>query len=137
VLTPVLVDTAALLALVNRRDQYHEAARRISAELAAARRLLIVSEWVLMEFLGGAARPPLRAAAIETVGRLRASRRVTVFPATTDGWQRSFELYRTRVDKDWSLVDCSSLLLCEHLGIQDVLTHDRHFTQAGLRVLLP
>ena len=136
-LTPVLVDTTALLALVNRRDQYHEAARKVSAELAVARRELVVSEWVLTEFLGGAARPPLRAAAIETVGRLRASRRVTVFPATTDGWRRSFELYCARTDKSWSLVDCASLLFCEHLGIQDVLTHDRHFAQAGLQILLP
>ncbi len=136
-LTPVLVDTTALLALVNRRDQYHVAARGVSVELAAAGRPLIVSEWVLTEFLGGAARPPLRAAAIETVGRLRGSRRVTIFPATSDGWQRSFELYRTRADKTWSLVDCSSLLLCEHLGIQHVFTHDRHFRQGGLEILLP
>ena len=104
--------------------------------MAAAGRPLIVSEWVLTEFLGGAARPPMRTAAIETIGRLRGSKRVTIFPATSDGWQRSFELYRSRTDKTWSLVDCSSLLLCEHLGIQEVFTHDRHFTQAGLQILL-
>ena len=49
----------------------------------------------------------------------------------------TFEFYRHRPDKAWSLVDCSSIQICGERGIRHVFTRDRHFTQAGLALLLP
>lgn len=45
-------------------------------------------------------------------------------------------LYEERTDKDWSLTDCISFVLMEQNGIQDALTADHHFEQAGFNVLL-
>ena len=45
-------------------------------------------------------------------------------------------LYELRPDKEWSLVDCASMLICEKRGIRRVLTSDRHFEQAGFEILL-
>jgi predicted nucleic acid-binding protein len=42
-----------------------------------------------------------------------------------------------RPDKDWSLTDCISFIAMEDQRITDALTGDKHFTQAGFRVLLP
>jgi len=57
-------------------------------------------------------------------------------PATHEDWIRGLDFIESRADKEWSLVDCLSILVCKARGIKDVFTADRHFEQAGLRVLL-
>jgi uncharacterized protein len=46
------------------------------------------------------------------------------------------EFYRKRKDKQWSGMDCFSILVMETKGITDVLTTDKHFQQAGFNVLM-
>ncbi|BAZ69900.1 hypothetical protein NIES4106_46800 [Fischerella sp. NIES-4106] len=48
------------------------------------------------------------------------------------GW----ELCKSRLDKAWSLVDCTSFVVMQQLGIQEALTTDKHFEQAGFICLL-
>ncbi|PSB35093.1 type II toxin-antitoxin system VapC family toxin [Chlorogloea sp. CCALA 695] len=43
---------------------------------------------------------------------------------------------KSRVDKAWSLVDCTSFIVMKHKGCQEALTTDRHFEQAGFIRLL-
>jgi len=45
------------------------------------------------------------------------------------------ELYKHRPDKEYSLTDCISMQMMRQLGITDVLTQDRHFTQEGFTIL--
>ncbi|CAG0966960.1 hypothetical protein PHYC_01036 [Phycisphaerales bacterium] len=59
-----------------------------------------------------------------------------VVPAEASAWLAALSLFRERPDKEWSLVDCSSILICREQGIQRILTADHHFTQAGFEVLL-
>jgi predicted nucleic acid-binding protein len=135
-LTPILVDTWALLALANVEDQWHGAAEQVSEQLERRGCPLVVTEWILAEFLGSAARPPVRRSAVAIVDQLRRSSLTEIIPATHDEWERGFEVYRARPDKSWSLVDCISILLCRRQGIEDVFTGDQHFEQAGLRILV-
>ena len=48
----------------------------------------------------------------------------------------AMELLRQRLDKDWSLCDAVSFILMREYGIEDALTSDHHFEQAGFRRLL-
>ena len=132
----VFVDTWAFLALTNRDDTRHPEAVALSQQFFAQRRPLLTTEWVLTEFLGGAARPPLRALVIESVRRALASPRLEVIQADHDDWRRGFELYESHTDKSWSLVDCLSILVCRARGITDVFTCDHHFEQAGFNAIL-
>src|SRR5213078_5250564 len=45
----------------------------------------------------------------------------------SDAWKH----LEARSDKDWSLVDASSLVVMRQLGIIQALTGDHHFAQAG------
>jgi uncharacterized protein len=132
----VFVDTWGLLALINRDDQWHRQAVDLSREFHAQMRPLLTTEWVLAEFLGGAARPALRPLAIQGVHQLRSSPRVEIVPVSSNDWDEGFQLYQARPDKAWSLVDCISILLCQRRGIIEVFTRDHHFEQAGLQILL-
>jgi hypothetical protein len=131
----VFVDTWALLALINRDDAWHKQAVAVSRELSVQATPLVTSEWVLTEFLGGAAHPSLRALAVESVRQAYLSARFEIIAASHDDWQRGFELFQARTDKSWSLVDCLSILICQWRSITEVFSGDHHFTQAGLSIL--
>jgi predicted nucleic acid-binding protein len=133
---PVLVDTWAIAALANTRDAGHDRAVEISRQLAVDGRPLVTTDWILSEFLSFAARPPHREAAVRMVQSLRAAATVEIVPATRDQWEQGFQLYQSRADKSWSLVDCISIELCHQRRIDEVFTGDRHFEQAGLTILL-
>ena len=49
---------------------------------------------------------------------------------------RGLDLYRERQDKDWSLTDCISFVVMKDERIDEALTADIHFVQAGFRALL-
>jgi uncharacterized protein len=48
----------------------------------------------------------------------------------------AWKLCKSRLDKAWSLVDCSSFVVMQKLGVQEALTTDQHFEQAGFIRLL-
>jgi predicted nucleic acid-binding protein len=132
----VFLDASGLVALVHERDALHEQADRVLKALGVSRTPLVVSDWVLAEFLSGASARALRGRSIEFVDELMASVDVTVVPAGREGFLEALGLYRSRRDKAWSLVDCSSMLICKARGIKRVFTHDRHFAQAGFTAML-
>jgi predicted nucleic acid-binding protein len=91
---------------------------------------------VLTEFLGDAATGALRRAAIADTRRLLASARTEVVAASGSAWRAAFDLYQARLDRDWSLVDCSSILICQERGIHRIFTHDHYFRAGGFQCLL-
>jgi hypothetical protein len=133
---PVFIDTMALLALVNRDDAYHQPCRQALAELGRLGTPLVTSGWVLAEFLNAACRTPVRAAALRGVERLRRSASTTIVPVSAADWERTLAFYAARPDKEWSFIDCSSMVICADRGLRQVLTADRHFAQAGYELLL-
>lgn len=54
--------------------------------------------------------------------------------AKTDAF--AWALCKSRLDKAWSLVDCTSFVVMQQLQIQEALTTDQHFEQAGFIRLL-
>ena len=50
--------------------------------------------------------------------------------------QRALTLYRKRLDKEWGLTDCISMVVMREQGIAEAVTADRHFIQAGFSVSL-
>jgi predicted nucleic acid-binding protein len=49
--------------------------------------------------------------------------------------QSGVELYANRLDKGYSLTDCVSMIVMKQMGINEILTHDKHFAQEGLTIL--
>ncbi|MEW6777521.1 MAG: PIN domain-containing protein, partial [Bdellovibrionota bacterium] len=99
---------------------------------------LVTSEMVLAELLNdfSARDPELRRSAAQLALRLREMPDVTVFPQTTEGFQEALSLYLERYDKSWSLTDCASFRVMREQGLEEALTYDKHFDQAGFKALL-
>ena len=62
--------------------------------------------------------------------------RVAIEPTTDALFESGLRLYAARLDKEWSLTDCISFAVMRERGIQEALTGDRHFEQAGFRLIL-
>jgi predicted nucleic acid-binding protein len=133
---PVFVDTGYVFALVNTRDQWHEAATSWERRLAAQKRRLLTTEFVLMEIADGLAAVRYRIGAIRIIATLRASSLVEIVPATSDLFAAALDLYQNREDKEWGLTGCSSFVTMERRALTAALTTDDHFRQAGFSPLL-
>ena len=130
---PVFADTVYYLALTNPRDQYAAAAAQFTARFSGA---VVTTAWVLTEVASALARGPDRALFLQLYRDLADDRRVTIVPPAEDWFDRGIELYAQRPDKEWSLIDCISFIVMHEYALTDALTADRHFEQAGFRILL-
>jgi uncharacterized protein len=133
---PIFLDTAYVNALVNTRDQWHDAAVQWQRKLSAEKRRLVTTEFVLVEIADGLAAVRFRGQAVQVIATLQASILVEIIPASSQLFTAALELYRSRGDKDWGLTDCASFVVISERGLSEALTTDDHFRQAGLRALL-
>lgn len=71
-----------------------------------------------------------------TINDLRTDPAIEVVPVDTALLDRALALFGQRSDKDWGFTDCISFIVMQERGLNDVLTTDHHFSQAGFRRLL-
>ena len=135
-LEPIFLDTAFVYALVNTRDQWHEAAKGWERKLAQDQCRLLTTEFILLEIADGLAAVRFRIHAVRTLAALRTSPLVEIIPCSSQLFASALELYRNRADKDWGLTDCASFHVMSERGLSAALTADEHFRQAGFRPLL-
>jgi hypothetical protein len=126
-------DTFFYVALLSRRDRRHARALRAATELDAP---IVTTAWVMAEVANAASAPTARARFLALWDALVENPSVQVVPADPGLFDRGLALYRSRLDKHWSLTDCISFVVMQERGIQEALTGDHHFEQAGFRALL-
>ena len=128
-----LADTWFFVAILDRFDSHHAPARRVLRAIGGAR--VLTHEAVLTEVLTFFARAGARARA-EAVSKVRdAMQSLDVRSIDRTLFLRALALYETRPDKQYSLVDCASMVMMRDRGIAHVLTNDHHFRQEGFTVL--
>ena len=132
----VLVDTAAWIALVNTRDELHSRAEQTMAELRSRKVTLMTTDFVLLEVANALCASAWREKAVKLIDGLRSLPDLRVVPAETSLLAEGWQLYRSRPDKEWSLTDCTSMVVMQKGRIEQVFTSDHHFEQAGFVKLL-
>lgn len=135
-LTTAFLDTSYMIALMTPNDQFHRAAVNLSDRLKQDKTQLIVTHGVLLEIGNSLSRLRYRQMAIRILRSLTNDPTVEIVPITPSIYSRAFDLYQSRLDKEWGLTDCSSFIVMQDRGINDVLTADVHFQQAGFNALL-
>jgi uncharacterized protein len=135
-MTIVFVDTAYWVARIDPRDQWHSMAKEVTKTLTAAR--FLTTELVLAELLNyfSGYRAEVRQEVANTVQNFLTSLDIEIVWQTQALFLSGLGLYEARLDKGYSLTDCISMVIMTRQGIQQVLTHDKHFVQEGFSILL-
>jgi predicted nucleic acid-binding protein len=128
------VDSFFYIALLNRRDQYHHLAAEVSQTIGDSE--FWTTDLVLVEAANGCRRPSLRLAAARLIQRLASEPDTHIVRLSQELFEKALGRYESRRDKAWSLTDCLSFIVMEENGIQEALTGDAHFLQAGFRTLM-
>jgi predicted nucleic acid-binding protein len=132
----VFADTLYWIAVVKPNDPYAPAAREARQALGPC--LLVTTDEVLGEFLTAFARSGsnMRARAVRTVRDILDSAEVQVVIQSRQSFLGAMARFSQRLDKEYSLTDCSSMNVMGAEGITDILTNDHHFQQEGYNVLI-
>lgn len=130
----LFADTHFYIALLNRGDESHQAARDFYQTEDFGP--IITTAWVLIELADGMANERSREGCAKFIEYLRQDEETVIIEANSGVYWRGFDLYRRRPDKDWSLTDCISFVVMADEGLTEALTGDHHFEQAGFAALL-
>ena len=117
-------------------DQLHRKALEVSRGLRTYR--IITSDSVLVEFLSAFSDKGevWRRTAVKRIDMIMSNPNIEVEPQTRTLFKEGLELYKDRLDKEYSLTDCISMRLMKRRGITETLTEDHHFEQEGFIKLL-
>ncbi|MFT3881437.1 MAG: PIN domain-containing protein [Gemmatales bacterium] len=132
----VFLDTSFFVAYLRPRDLHHAAAVAQLRHHLENGDVLVTSQFVLMESGGGLSASAFRSLFVQFVHELTDSQCLMTVSASESLFTRAWSLYASRPDKEWSLVDCSSFVVMDEMGMTDALTADHYFTQKGYRILL-
>jgi predicted nucleic acid-binding protein len=132
----VFLDTAYAIALSSPRDQHHRKAVELAEHLETNGTKLVTTRAVVLEIGNALAKQRYRAAAVALLQSLEQDANIEIVPLTEDVYERGFKLFQQREDKEWGLTDCLSFVIMQEHGLNEALTTDEHFEQAGFRTLL-
>lgn len=133
---PIFVDTAALVALGNKQDDWHTQAVGISRQLTLAGYRFVTTDAVLLEVGNTFSQARFKPLALRLIDTARRSPRWHSVPVDQSLLNDGLALFESISDKDWSLTDCISIVVSKQQQIDQIFTTDHHFTQAGLNILL-
>ena len=132
----VFLDTAYTIALSSPNDRFHQRAVELADELKSAGTRLVTTRAILLEIGNALSKQRHRRAAVSLLESLEVDPKVEIIPLSEQLYTRASQLYRERPDKEWALTDCASFIVMEDRGINEALTTDEHFQQAGFQALM-
>jgi predicted nucleic acid-binding protein len=135
-MNPVFVDTSAFIALGNRRDAFYRQAQEIRRRLVESQRTFVTTHLIIVELCSAFSPVKFRSTAVVMVDSIMQSDKWESIEVNRKLMERGFERFKQMTDKEWSLVDCISMIVAEDYGVLDVFTNDHHFEQAGFQILL-
>ena len=132
----VFLDTSYAIAISSSRDEHRPRALELSRHLRSEGIRIITTRAVVIEIGNALSKAHLRGGAITLIDAMEADPHVEIIPVSEGLYAEGAELYRNREDKEWGMADCISFAVMRNRGVQDALTADDHFRQAGFRALL-
>ncbi|MGI0480404.1 type II toxin-antitoxin system VapC family toxin [Geminocystis sp. CENA526] len=133
----IFADTFYWVALINPEDDYHQEVLKLSYSLSEI--IFVTTEEVLIEVLAFYSKSGyhLKQKTTTFINSILENSQIEVIKQTHESFTLGFKLYQQRLDKGYSLTDCISMNTMKQLKINEVLTHDVHFTQEGFIILFP
>lgn len=128
---PKFLDAAFVIALETTDDQNHSAALKFWKIFQRSPTPLITTSFVLDEIATFFNSRDRHEKAVEVVENFLKSKAVELIHVDETLFQLGWEYFVKHADKRYSLTDCISFVVMKNRQIQEALTFDKHFVQAG------
>lgn len=126
----IFIDASGWVAVMYRGDKWFQKAKPIFEREVAAESVFVISNWTLYEALTF-----LKAKVGFDVAKELANvvENPFVFQVRVDEnlEKKALELFWRYKDKEWGVVDCSSIAIIQESGCDFVFAFDKHFVQAS------
>lgn len=132
----IYVDTSGFYAMLVRSDDKHAAVLRILKEARRRKRNFITSDYVLDETATLLKARGLAHLLEPFFSKLDESKAFRIEWTDSERFHECRAFFLKHSDQEWSFTDCLSFCVMKQLRLQDALTKDAHFQQAGFNVLL-
>jgi predicted nucleic acid-binding protein len=130
------VDTSYVVALATATDQFHEKAIDLARQIPVGGVRMLTTQGVLLEVGNSLAKRRYRSAGFQLLQYLVTDPEIEVVTIDADLLDRGLQLFQSRQDKEWGLVDCISFVVMKDRSLSEAFTSDEHFEQAGFAALL-
>lgn len=130
----VFVDTGAWFALAIARDADHDAAVAFAGRNRAD---LITTDFIVDELLTLFVRRGFKHIGVRWLNEVLTLDRIEMVRVDASVFDEACRIYSRYKDKQWSLTDCTSLVVMRRLGIQAAFSFDAHFLEFGAVHVLP
>jgi uncharacterized protein len=138
--TDLFVDTSGWAShLVGSKEPLHDTVETLMKEAVIQRRKFITTNYIIHELVAllTSSRFHLsRPKVIEAINKIKRDGLVEILYIDRAIDNRAWALLEARPDKEWSLVDASSIIIMKNFGMKEALSTDRCFPQEGLIKLL-
>lgn len=133
----IFVDTAAFLAIENRRDTHHTEALKFRDDCLKTAQRLVTSDYILDESYTIIRLRAGHHVAVQFGEDLRTSQLVHIEHITPEIIEGAWRIFKTFGDHDFSFTDCTSFALMERLHVSKVFTFDADFQEYGRFDIMP
>ncbi|WP_457554992.1 type II toxin-antitoxin system VapC family toxin [Candidatus Pyrohabitans sp.] len=130
---PAFIDTSAIVAYYNSRDQHHtQAVEILSRAIKGEYGRLFISDYVFDEAVTVTLVRTKNLGLALMLGEVLLNSEIEILRVDEDAFTLAWEIFR---DAKMSFTDCTSLALMRLYGIPTIITFDRGFAAHGIRVL--
>ena len=132
---PVFADTFYWIALLNPRDDWHQTVLAYTYNYPNQK--IITTDGIMEEVLNYASSRGfvMKQKALLLYKKMLQEPNIEVIPYNSQLRELGLKLYEQRLDKGYSLTDCISMIVMQQNGLQEVLSHDQHFSQEGFNLV--
>lgn len=134
----VFVDSSALKANYDTKDDYHSRADELMRKVATRETEItgfVTTDYVVDEAVTLTRFAHSHAKAVELADAAMASKFMRIIYSDEGLFADAVQIFKTHSDKEWSLTDCLSFATMSKHGIKTAFTFDAHFKQAGFAII--
>lgn len=134
----IFADTSGWANFFIRTEPYHDQAATKMRQWHEKKVRIVTSNYVLAELVALMTSPlrVTRSQQIIIIETIKSAGWVEIVHIDPTLDEEAWQLLKKRPDKMWSLADCTSMVVMQHLGIREAFTADHHFEQAGFMLSL-
>ena len=120
----------------SKNDSFHQQALKIREELKHSQTNFVTTNAIILEFGNAFSSIKLKTTAIQMITAIKHSKKWKCVNIDDSLIEQGFQIFTKMTDKEWGLVDCTSIIVAKKWGISEIFTTDHHFEQAGFSILL-